>query len=131
MVECDRNHISTSHRRRRRLDPDPVDADIAGRDQRGSGLAGANHPGMPKPSVDTLTFGACTRVQGLAAVGGMLARRTLMRLLGIRLQLGLQGCELGKRRIGVGLLLALPALRRFAPVIGFLAVLVAMALLMP
>src|SRR5450755_1622280 len=53
-----------------------------------------------------------------------------MALLGVRLQLGLQGCELGKRRIGVGLLLALPALRRFAPVIGVVAVLVAVALLM-
>jgi hypothetical protein len=54
-----------------------------------------------------------------------------MALLGVRLQLGLQGRELGKRRIGVGLLLALPALRRFAPVIGVVAVIMAVTLVLP
>jgi hypothetical protein len=51
-----------------------------------------------------------------------------MALLGVCLQLGLQGRKLGKRRVGVGLLLALPALRRLPAILMVVAVLVALVL---
>jgi hypothetical protein len=50
-----------------------------------------------------------------------------MALLGICLQLGFQGRKLGERRIGVGLFLALAALRRLAAIL----VVVALLLVMP
>jgi hypothetical protein len=57
-VECDRHYIPASHRRSRRPDPDAIDADMSCRGECGSGLAGADHTGMPKPFVDSLTFRA-------------------------------------------------------------------------
>src|SRR5271168_2864876 len=54
----------------------------------------------------------------------------LMALLGVRFQLGLPGRKFGERRVGVGLLLALPALRRLAAILGVVAVLLVMTMVL-
>ena len=84
---------------------------MAGRGERRGGLAGAHHPGMPEPSVDSLPVGG-TIAATLPAV------RLTVALLGIGLKLGLEGGKLGKRRIGVRLLVALAARRVIAPILA-------------
>ena len=53
-----------------------------------------------------------------------------MALLGVCLQLGLQGRKLGKRRIGVRLLLALPALGRLPAILGVVVAMVLIAVVL-
>jgi hypothetical protein len=53
-----------------------------------------------------------------------------MALLGICLQLGFQGRKLGERRIGVGLFLALAALRRLAAILVVVALLLVMPMIL-
>lgn len=73
--------------------------------------SGPHDPGMPQPTIDALPIGH--KAQRLAA------------LLGVGLELGLEGGELGKGRIRIGLLVALPPRQVFAPAFLLVTILVA------
>jgi len=77
-VECDRHDVAPVHAAACGIDALAVDADMAGARKRGGGAAGAHHPRVPQPFIDTLP------VQGLA---GFL----------VRFELGLERGQLRKR----------------------------------
>jgi hypothetical protein len=81
VIEGDCDHVTGPHHAARRIDPRPVDPDIAAARQRRRGIAGAYNTGMPEPAIDALPVS--------------LARHSAA-LLGIGLKLRLQRRELGK-----------------------------------
>ena len=86
-VERHRHHVAGTHGMACRMNTLAVDAHVAGGGERGSGAARAHHARVPQPFVDALAV-----------------QRPWLLL--VRLELGLEGRELGERRVGIGLRLA-------------------------
>jgi hypothetical protein len=83
-VECNRNHVATFDIATRRRHPQAIDPYMPRIDERRSRTAGAYDAGIPQPPVDSLPVSRHDKPASAA-------------LLGIGLELGLEGRELGKR----------------------------------
>jgi hypothetical protein len=103
-MERDRNHIPTFDIATGRRHPAAIDPNMPHNGQRCGRAAGAHDSGVPQPPVDPLPV--CRHDTAASAA-----------LLGVRLQLGLEGRKLGKRRVWVSLLLALAKRRVIATIL--------------
>ena len=92
-IERHGHYIARAHCAAGRINALPINADMSRSGKRGRRRPRAHNPRMPQPLIDTLP------VQG--------RRYPSARLFGLRLEPLLELCELGKRRIRVGLPIAL------------------------